>query len=279
MTGTSCIYEGIVEHFRRTPVAHQFRYRLFLMFVDLDELPRIFERFWLWSAGRPNFAWFRRADHLGPPEQPLKESVLDLVHSQLGWRPSGPVRLLTHFRYAGFQMNPVSLFYCYSAQSDSPVALVAEVNNTPWNERHCYVLDLHEQDEQDERKLTATQPKQFHVSPFLGMDFDYHWQLNAPGSELTVQIENWDGTNHPFAARLTMHRVPLNSWNLARVLVTYPLITMRVFLGIYWQALVLWVKRIPYVPHPQRTSGKSVVRDSSLVASSPEATAPQEVSA
>ena len=107
----SAIYEGVVRHRRSAPQPHAFRYRMAQLYLDLDEIDTVFRGRWLWSAGRRNLAQFRRADFLGPPERPLKEAVKDRVEAAIGERPAGPVRLLTHLRYAGVVFNPVSFYY------------------------------------------------------------------------------------------------------------------------------------------------------------------------
>ena len=136
----SCIYRGWVRHRRRTPVEHAFSYRMAMLYLDLAELPEVLDGRLLWSARRPSLAWFRRADYLGDTARPLDHEVRDLVEQRTGARPVGPIRLLTHLRYFGYVMNPVSFYYCFDAAGERVETVVAEITNTPWKERHSYVI-------------------------------------------------------------------------------------------------------------------------------------------
>jgi uncharacterized protein len=273
----SCFYEGTVSHRRFAPVAHRFRYRLFLVYVDLAEVSTLFGARGLWSTKWPAVARFHRGDHLGHSGAPLDEAVRDVVQSRLSWRPCGPIRLLTNFRYFGFQMNPVSLFYCFDADGRRPCAVVAEVNNTPWNERHCYVLDLRGGElggelGGDGRFSSARHPKQFHVSPFFPMEMEYRWQIPTPGERLAIFISSFAGEVKQFDAALRLERKAINSVSRREMLARYPAMTLRNYARIYWQAFRLWRKEVPYFPHPDAAvlsgpdSGRSTTRSENLVA-------------
>jgi uncharacterized protein len=248
----TCFYEGVILHRRHVPFRHAFRYRLFMVYVDLAELETAFGRRGLWSERGPAVARFRRADYLGDPALPLDTAVRDLVETRLGHRPEGAIRLLTNFRYLGFAMNPVSFYFVFN-HDEQLETLVAEVRNTPWNERHCYVLDVRRQPS----IRRASNAKEFHVSPFLEMAMTYRWTIRPPDDRLTVRIENHSETGRPFDAVLHLARRPFTAWHRWRLLLTYPLLTVRIFVGIYWQALRLWWKGATFVPHPAtRPAGK-----------------------
>lgn len=248
----SCLYEGRVRHRRRGRVEHAFAFPLFMLYLDLDELDAVFRGRWLWSTRRPALAWFRRADHFGDPQRPLEACVRDLVEERTGRRPLGPIRMLAHLRYAGYVMNPLSVFYCFAPGGERVEAVVAEVTNTPWGERHCYVLEA-EPAARGKRSIRLRTPKEFHVSPFMGMQFTYDWKLNEPGHHLCLSIANRErGDALVFGASLALERREIDGRSLASVLVRYPFMTVRVIAGIYWQALRLWLKGAPFHSHPRK---------------------------
>jgi len=245
----SALYEGKVRHSRLAPKRHDFTYRLFMLYLDLDELPELFRGRWLWSVGRPNLVWFRRADYLGPAERPLKQAVLDRVEQELGRRPDGAVRMLTQLRTFGYVFNPVSFYYVHDAGGELD-SVVAEITNTPWRERHAYVLDA--------RAGRAGEifrwrfGKDFHVSPFFDMDHVYEWCFNAPGEGLRVHMTNHRADQPVLHVGFECVRRTLTGRALAGALLRHPLLTLRVHAAIYWQAARLYWKRTPFFTHPRK---------------------------
>ncbi len=247
----SKIYAGQVRHRRHIPHDHHFSYKLFMMYLDLDELPELFDPFMFWSADKFNLAYFNRKDHMGDPAQSLKQSVFDLVLEQTGIQLNGPVRLLTNLRYFGYGFNPVSFFYCFTEDGNDIVAIVAEVNNTPWGEQYCYVFP--DTDNQGSKKKHRYElEKSFHVSPFNPMDQHYKWSITSPQQQLSVHIENWKEDAKVFDASLTLQARPVNSASLTKTLKQFPLMTAKVTATIYYQALKLLLKRTPLYPHPDK---------------------------
>jgi DUF1365 family protein len=246
----SALYRGSLEHRRHAPRPHAFRYGLFMVLLDLAELDTVFRGRWLWSTTRRALARFERRDHLGYPALPLDQAVRDLVLEQTGTRPEGPVRLLTHLRYFGYVFNPVSFYFCFDAAGEQVQSVVAEVNNTPWGERHCYVLQPQRQGDW----LVARSGKAMHVSPFHAMDLEYEWRFRprAEGLDVAMALRplGQPAATPVFHAYMSLARAPIAARTLASTLLRFPLMTAQVIAAIHWQALRLWLKRVPVHDHP-----------------------------
>ena len=245
----SCIYKGELYHHRYLPRVNKFTYPVYFMFLDLEELGHVFDGRWLWSVGRANVANFKRSDYLGPTDIPLEQAIRDRVEGEFGERPTGPIRMLTHLRYYGHCFNPVSFYYCYDAADTRVEYIVAEITNTPWRERHSYVLEA-KLNQEEEKRLRFQFSKKFHVSPFMDMGFWYDWHFKEPGESLRIHMTNFKEDNKFFEAVLTMQRREISGAALAWVLIRFPAMTIKVLSMIYWQAFRLWLKKIPYYDHP-----------------------------
>ena len=252
----SCIYEGQVRHRRLSPGPHTFKYKLFYVFLDLDELDQVFKKRWFWSVTRPSLARFKRSDYLGDKNTPLKQSVLDCVQEKTGIRPDGPVRLLTHLRYFGYIFNPVSFYYCYDKTDSYIETIVAEITNTPWGERHTYVLPIADKMRRQSHMKFFLE-KDFHISPFMPMHMSYDWRFTSPSKSLTVHMNNFSKDEKVFDATLSLTRKPMSATQCARALTLFPFMTIKVITGIYWEALRLFVKRTPFYSHPEKTTHPS----------------------
>ena len=253
----SAVYVGSVHHARHRPRAHRFTYRVFELLLDLEELDDVFKGAWLWSVERPNLGAFRRRDFLGPIDRPLREAVRDRVAKESGeLPPEGPIRLLTQVALFGYCFNPVSFYYLFEADGTTLHSIVAEITNTPWNERYQYVLLASEATLEGEWYEWRFD-KDFHVSPFFDMDHRYHWRFTVPGpglgSPLRVAMENRTGPEDErvFDVAFELERRRLDPSQLRKSLLRHPWISAKILGAIYWQALRLWTKRTPFFSHPK----------------------------
>jgi hypothetical protein len=246
----SALYEGTVRHRRMTVRKREFRYGIHMAYVDLDELPRLLGG--SLASPRPGIVRFRRSDYFGDPAADLADSVRDEVERLTGAWPGGPVRLLANLRAFGHCFNPVSFYYCFEPAGERVEAVLAEVTNTPWGERHAYALS---RSDGDARVLSGRSEKLLHVSPFMGMDHEYEWRVGVPGERLSVHIESHREGRPTFDATLNLERRELSRGSLASATARHPMNTVHVLARIYGQALRLKLRGVPVYPHPDVPRG------------------------
>lgn len=257
----SYIYRGTIRHRRRTAVKNAFKFPAYMMYVDLEELETLFRKRLFWSAKRMAPARFRRSDHLKElgDSISLRDAAIATLRNNGIQKDIGPIRLLTQFRHFGFEMNPVSFFYCFDNDGVRVEAVIAEVNNTPWGEQHVYVIPAHESDSKRQKRVVAERiKKNFHVSPFMPMDMEYRMLFTVPDAQLGVKMQNFQGGERKFDVSMLMERVPITSWSLNWILIRFPLMSVQIFAGIYWQALKLYLKGAKFVPHSKTTQSREV---------------------
>lgn len=239
----SALMVGRVRHRRFTPVTHALDYPLFMPCIDLDDWPVLQTR--VWGLGERWWHWarFRRGDYLGTGD--LKTAVQDKVFELTGEQIGGRVQAVVHLRYLGLYFSPVNFYYLYDQQGVWRY-LLAEVSNTPWNERHYYAIPA----ERGEQGLNWTHDKAFHVSPFNPVEQVYQWKLKPLTDALMVHLE-CHRNQKEFDATLALKAQPFTSRGLIRLLIRTPIMTVKVLTGIYWHALKLWVKGAPFYSHPK----------------------------
>jgi uncharacterized protein len=250
----SKIYFGKILHRRFKPKVHAFSYSMFMMYIDLDEMPTLFDKFLLWSFNRSNIAALHTKNYLCDQQGDIKQGVIQMVTKKTGHTPQGPIRMLTHLSYFGGCFNPVTFYYCFDEQDNEVEFVVAQINNTPWDERYCYVLACLSKTATNQLIVNTTFDKSFHVSPFFPMDMQYQWCFTQPQKKLAVVMKNFTQGEKVFDACLKLNQQEINTKNLAKALLKFPFMGFKVVAAIYWQALRLWLKKIPFYSNPKNTS-------------------------
>ncbi len=243
----SAIYQGKVFHQRFRPTRHAFEYSMFLFWLNLDEIEHIADSVKHFSTSRLSLVQFRRSDYLGDQKVPLSDAVLAKMSSLNGTPLDGEIFLLGQLRTLGIYFSPVN-FYFLRNRNGQFSHMLAEVSNTPWHETHCYLVNLEKQD---------NSKKAFHVSPFNPMKMDYKWRVSIPDERLSIAIDCHQDAKD-FSAGLVLHRKPLTTKTLRKNLLAIPSMSVKTLVGIYCQALKLWLKGTPIYSHP---SGKHEVAD------------------
>ena len=227
-----------------------------MAYLDLDEVADLLGPKRLISNRRFAASSFHPSDHFTGTERTeddLPSTIRTIIAHVTGKPHVGPIRLLTQLRHFGFYFSPLNMYYGFSSGVDELQTLVAEVSNTPWNERHHYVLHAGNQVSQDSQ-AHYRHSKAFHVSPFMDMDSIYDWRVNSPGDSLDLSIRCERDSKVFFHAGMTLHRQELTPATLRRLQIRHPLIPLKILTSIYWQAFRLWMKKCPFYPHPSQTT-------------------------
>jgi uncharacterized protein len=246
-TFRSALYEGVIIHHRTEP-EHRFTQKVVLplLFVDeLDEASRLHPLVHLDPARPPrrrHGVRLVRSDFVSPHDVPIGQAVAGLVEAA-GGEVRGPVAVLGHVRTWGWLFNPLTLYYCFDPAGRSVEWTVLEVTNTPWHERHCYVIGP---------PGRHTVRKSMHVSPFLPMEAVYDIRYSPPGARLSMHFDvRASATRHRLlTASMQLHRRPLDRPGLDRLLWRRPAMTARVSAGIYARAAQLAARGVVFHPHP-----------------------------
>jgi DUF1365 family protein len=247
----NCLYVGKVRHRRFAPKLHEFSYKLFMFCFDINNTAENFKgKRWY---GRQRFNWFsfNRKNHLGSNEVPLDQAVREYIKEKTGNRPAGKIFLLTHLSCLGYCFNPISLYLVFRKDSTEIEMLIAEVTNTPWGERHYYVLN-----NQQEIKKNIYQyvfQKSMHVSPFMAMDYEYRLNFKLDDRQLILHMESYKNAERHFDATLSLDSMPMSAGNIRKMLLRFPLMTFKVVVAIHWEALKLLLKGVPVHAHPKKS--------------------------
>ena len=259
MSSNSALYVGTVMHRRFKPRRHRLRYRVFWMLLDLDERAALDARLRLFSFERFNLFGLRNTDHGDSSNVPLRTQVeKHLAAAGLDLK-GGAIRLLCMPRMLGYVFNPISVYYCYD-QAGVLQALLYEVHNT-FGERHSYLIKVDDADGPIVRQRCA---KAFYVSPFMDMDIDYEFRIQAPSERISLSIQGSDAQGPVLVASLAGLRREITDEALIRVFVTHPLLTLRVIAGIHWDALKLLIKGMRLRPRPPAPPPVTIVRAADL---------------
>ncbi len=251
----SAVARGRMQHHRFTPKQHRFSYPLSMLYLDLEEAPQVLAQHPLWSWNRRNLACVLRQDHLRRDEACLSTAVRACIEAFSGTAPMGPISLLTQPRYFGYCINPISIYFVWSQDRSQLEWLLLEVHNTPWDEQQPYVLQL---PAQQQGSWSIDFDKAMHVSPFMNMDMHYRLHLQGePHKGLRMQLENWRDEERLFMASLSLDFKPATRRELSKLLLKTPLMTMKIAAAIYYQALRIKLKGVPYVPYPGRHQSKN----------------------
>lgn len=233
----SAVYFGHVRHVRFRPMRHAFRYAVFSLYLDLDDIPALARRSRIFAHNGFGLLGFHDRDHGPGADTPLRPWVERHLHAAAIADADARIMLLCYPRILGYVFNPLSVYFCHG-RDGALRALLYEVHNT-FGDRHVYLLRVRDA---ATGVLHHRAKKALHVSPFLGMEAAYRFRTAPPDEALRLSILESDGQGALLYAALDGERRPLDDRTLARALLRYPLMTLKVIAAIHFHALRLWLK-------------------------------------
>ena len=241
------LYVGSISHQRHIPRQHRFSYPFFMWLLNLDELSLLQDQGWWFSSRRFALSRFHRPDYFGNPEIPLHNSIKKRMKELTGHEVKGQVCGLINLRTLGLYFSPVNFYFAFD-QDQKFSHFLAEVSNIPWNQRHQYAYYI------DSTGTVPSQKKQFHVSPFNHLDQTYQWHVEPPGEKINIGLRIDDERGHIFSASLALERHAFERRTIRTQLLKKPVMTVSIVTAIYWQALKIYLKGIPYIPYKKETT-------------------------
>jgi DUF1365 family protein len=235
------LYVGEVRHRRFAPRLHQFQYKIFMFCFDISKIAEALQ-------GTRWFS-FKRANYFGATSEHLDYSVRQHIQAKTGVVPSGKIFLLTNLSTLGYCFNPISVYIIFKPDSDEIEMLLTEVTNTPWGERHIYILDTPRAVKNNVYQYVFQ--KVLHVSPFMQMNYEYHLNFKVDNNKLILHMDSYKNSEHHFDATLSLSGLQLNNKNINKMIWRHPFITYKVTAAIYWEAFKLFIKRVPFYAHPK----------------------------
>ncbi len=252
---------GDIRHHRYIPKKHMFRYNMYWSLLDLDKLNENADRYRFFSNETWNLLSYRKQDFIGAGKQQTKDSVLNFLSKETNKAFDGKVFILSHLRFLGFNFNSVSFYFCIDKQGELQY-IISEITNTPWGERHAYLHSC-------EKSLSRSGccifnfSKNFHISPFVSMDMNYQWLFKITNSNMRIHMKVTKKNkekNDPLKVldvTFTGKHLPLTQANISKLIFKNPFQPLKMIFGIYWQALRLWFKKVPFYSHPKYENAKS----------------------
>lgn len=244
----SGIYQGVVSHKRFSPKYHQFSYNVSMLGILLDELDKITEQYTLFGTQWFNPVRFNEKDYIKSEPGSLKLRIANKVKNLGGKWDGHKVLMVVQCRCLGLYFSPINFYYCFD-KNDECLYMLAEVSNTPWNERHYYLVNVPRKSDKKNNGKDNISKKDFHVSPFMEMNINYHWNINRPKEKILINIQNLtlDSNEKVFEANMKLTKQPLKVLTLVKSWLSLPFTIIKIVSLIYWQAIRLFIKRIPIV--------------------------------